>query len=119
MYETHSGDKKLEMQVDNVFAKQIADVDITAAAPAGFDQAGGGKRKSIRKKHRTEKPYHHEGYIQASVSCQLEIVHTKKNAMKDEYVQLHMDVLRLVLLFSIYSPKNFFIKKRAAATITI
>ena len=97
MYETHSGDKKLEMEVDNVFAKH-GNIDITAAAPLGSG-SGGGKRKSIRKKHRVEKPYAQEGYIQASVSCQLDIIHAKKTAARDQYVQLHMDVLRFVKIF--------------------
>ena len=100
MYETHSGDKKLEMEVDNVFAKHgaVDNIDITAAAPLGSG-SGGGKRKSIRKKHRVEKPYAQEGYIQASVSCQLDIIHAKKTAARDQYVQLHMDVLRFVKIF--------------------
>ena len=111
MYETHSGDKKLEMQVDNVFAKQsgvVDNIDITAAAPigSGFDQpGGGGKRKSVRKKNRVAKPYAQEGYIQASVSCQLDIIHAKKTAARDQYVQLHMDVLRFV--------KSFFLSHRS------
>ena len=101
MYETHSGDKKLEMQVDNVFAKQsgvVDNIDITAAAPIGSG-SGGGKRKSIRKKHRVEKPYAQEGYIQASVSCQLDIIREKKTVARDHYIQLHMDVLRFVKFF--------------------
>ena len=104
MYETHSGDKKLEMQVDNVFAKQsgvVDNIDITAAAPigSGFDQPGGGKRKSVRKKNRVAKPYAQEGYIQASVSCQLDIIREKKTVARDHYIQLHMDVLRFVKFF--------------------
>ena len=97
MYETHSGDKKLEMQIDNVFAKNSAsslnEIDITAAPVGPGFEAGGGKRKSIRKKHRNDKPYN-QSYIQASASVQLEIVHAKKNGVRDEYIQLHMDVLR-------------------------